>query len=90
MRDVKLQANPFFSSQSKLFGNVRRKNIKYDEKNWSFLTEINSSVIFLFGLFESSEYTKDDGLQRWVDRNHPRFERRTFRTLSARRMQGGM
>ena len=24
LRDVKLQANPFFSSQSKVFGNVRR------------------------------------------------------------------
>ena len=41
--------------------------MKYDEKNWSFLTEINSSVIFLFGLFGSSEYTKDDGLQRFHD-----------------------
>ena len=32
--------------------------MKRNEKNWSFLTEINASVIFLVGLFGSSEYKK--------------------------------
>ena len=50
------------------------------------MTEINASVMFLVVLYGSSEYTKTmvsrDGFM-----NHPRFERRTFRTLSGRRMQ---
>lgn len=88
LRDVKLQANPFFSSQSKVFGNVRRnyeiwwKELEFLDWN-QFKRHISLWFVWVKWVYK----------RRWspaISWFIPRFERRTFRTLSGRQMQGGM
>lgn len=92
LRDVKLQAHPWNLLKSKLFGNVGRKyEIWWKEMKRiavSWLKSVQASYFSLFCLGQGTiqkTMVSSDGFM-----NHPRFERRTFRTLSGRRMQGGM
>ena len=80
LRDVKLQANPWNLLKSQLFGNVGRKY----EIWWKELEFLDWNQ---FKRHISRWFVWVKWMGSWFI---PRFERRTFRTLSGRRMQGGM